>query len=198
MFDEMDSPFNEAFGKSPESPRPTPLRVRKTWQQTLTFWGTNLLVMPFVLVCYLTISAEGLRQMMGVFGMRLYKTPIPGAGLLRNYDGWDKLDIGSVAALLLCVSASYIWFRVFTELMGYGKFTEIRTKKPILFYLLTAFIGIMLIGDSAIFYFGLQSKAAGGWSETPFYIAPMATILYMAGLALLGAWHADYHCSGTV
>lgn len=198
MFDDLDAPFEQAFPQTPESKTQRPLRLRKTSSQLVAFWGTNCLVMPIVALCYLAVSAEGLRQIMTVFSMRLYKLPVPGAGLLQNYDGWNRLDLSTAMAMLLFGAITYIWYRVFTELMGSGDFLSHREKNPILFYLLAAIIGVLLLGDSAIFYFGLQSKASTGWGNTPEYVPAMATIIYMAGLALVGAWHADYHHSGTV
>jgi hypothetical protein len=198
MFHELD----QAFSKAPDDGFPAavarPLRLRKTMSQRVTFWGTNLLIMPFVALCYLTISAEGLRQMMGIFSMRLYKMPVPGAGLLRQWDGWNRLDLAMLMAMLLFGAVAYLWIRVFTELLGGGPIYERRNVAPALFYILSAMVGIILLGDCAIFYFGLESKAASGWSETPEYIPLVATVIYMAGLALIGAWHADYHCSGIV
>lgn len=201
MFDQLGS-FDQAFARTPDGggqlPDVKPLRVRKTWGQRIVFWGTNAVFMPFVALCYLTIGAEGLRQMMSIFSMRLYKTPIPGAGLLRQYDGWDRVDLAMLMALLLFAAVTFIWIRVFTELMGFGNLAERRAKNPVLFFLLTTIVAIIVLGDCAIFYCGLEAKATSSWGDTPEYVPAIATIIYMAGLALIGAWHADYHCSGTV
>lgn len=201
MFEELES-LEQAFARAPEggqgSPPVRPLRVRKTWKQMASFWTTNALVMPFIALCYLTVSAEGLRQMMAVFSMRLYKMPIPGAGLLRHYDGFDRIDLAMLMALLLFGAVTFIWIRLFKELMGGGSFQDRRAGNPVLYFLLLGIVGIVVVGDCAIFYFGLQSKAASSWTDTPAYIPFIATVIYMAGLALIGAWHADYHCSETV
>lgn len=196
MWDAMGS-FDQAFAKSPGG-QPPQLRMQKTLGEQIAFWGANTLLLPFIGVCYLVVSAEGLRQMMPVFATRLYKLPVPGAGLMRGYDGFDRLDLAIVMALLLCVAISFLWFRVFLELMGSGAYAGALRGKPVLFYLLASICGVILLGDATIFYFGLQSKAASGWSETPAYVPALATALYMTGLSLVGAWHADYHTNGTV
>lgn len=195
MFDTMEG-FNEAFGQSGDNA--PPLRLRKTAWQIGAFVVTNLLVMPLIGVCYLVISAEGLRQMMGVFATRLYKLPVPGAGMMRNYDGWDRLDLAIVMACLLFVSITYLWYRLFKELMGDGRWVSSRATNPVLFYLLASICGVILVGDAALFYYGLAAKSAGGWGQTPAFVPALATTLYMAGLAGVGAWHADFHSSGSV
>lgn len=199
MFDEieMGGDYDEAFSPAPEDGRRSP-QPRKTSSQQFAFWGANAFVLPLVALCYLTVSAEGLRQMMPAFSLRLYKTPVPGVGLLREYDGWDRIDLAMVVALLMFGAVAYLWRRVFVELMGSGSFIESRVEKPVLFYLLATVCGVVLLGDCAIFYLGLEARASSGWSDTPGYVPALATFLYMAGLALIGAWHADYACHGEV
>ena len=202
MFNRMDNMFDQAFAQPPDDDESTtsnqPLRRRKTLSQQIIFWSTNAVVLPLVAICYLTISAEGLRQMMPVFATRLYKTAIPGAGLLRHYDGWDRLDLSMLMALILFGAVTFIWVRVFMVLFDYEKLKVWQSKNPILFYMLTAIVGIVVLGDCVIFFYGLESKAASSWGNTPDAIPVIATILYIAGLALIGAWHADYHNSGIV
>lgn len=187
LFDDLA----DDFGDSPGTRRPA-----KRLTQKITFWAINALVMPLVALCYLTISAEGLRQLMGIFSLRLYKLPVPGAGLLRQYDGWNRLDLSMLMGLLLFGAVTFIWIRIFSELMGFGQLAKSRKQNAALFYLLLVVVTIIVLGDCAIFYFGLEAKAASSWGETPKYVSVGATIIYMAGLALLGAWHADYHCAG--
>jgi hypothetical protein len=195
MFDSMGG-FNQAFG--PPGVQTPPLRQRKTAWEMSTFVVANLLVLPLIAVCYLVVSAHGLREMMGVFATRLYKLPIPGAGMMKNFDGWDRLDLAIVMACLLFVSITYLWQRLFKELMGGGKWVTSRATNPVLFYLLVSICGVILLGDASLFYYGLAAKTSGGWGETPAFVPALATILYMAGLAGVGAWHADFHSSGTV
>lgn len=199
MLEELEA-LDQAYGPMADDGRPmpvAPLRRRKTLAQRIGFWGANVLFMPLVALCYLTVSAEGLRQMMPVFAMRLYKLPLPGAGLLRAYDGWNRLDLSMLMALMLLVAVSYLWIRVFSELIN-GQLLNRRDQNPILFFLLFAIALVVIACDAALFYYGVETRTASGWrsgSET----APIAaTIVFVAGLALVGAWHADYHTSGTV
>lgn len=189
--------FDQVFEQSPG--RGAILRRKKTLMQKMMFWLANALFLPLVALCYLTISAEGLRQMMPVFSLKLWKTPVPGAGYLRDYDGWNRLDLSMLMAFLLFGAVTMIWFYVFKFFMERGSLSRAQADSPVLFLLLSSVLSIILLGDCLIFYLGLESKAANSWgSETPDYIPLLATILYMAGLALIGAWHADYHRSQTV
>ena len=81
--------------------------------------------------------------------------------------------------------------------MGGGTFRAKLAGNPPLFWLLMSVVAIILVGDCVVFYLGLQTRASSSWTETPGYVPALATTLYMAGLALIGAWHADYHCSET-
>lgn len=197
MFENMGGGFDQAFPRTPES-QPQPIRLRKTLQQRLVFYSVNALVLPLVALCYLSISAEGLRQMMSVFAMRLYSLPVPGIGLMRQFDGWNRLDLAIVMSLLLYGAVSYIWFRTFKELMGFGELVSQRSSNPILVYLIASVVGVVILGDCFIFYYGLESKASSGWGNTPAFVPAAATLVYMSLLALVGAYHADYHYSGSV
>lgn len=175
-----------------------PIRHRKTLKERFVFWMANLFLMPIVAMCYLAIGAEGLRQLMPVFQMKIWKLPIPGAGLMQQYDGFDRADLGMVFALLLFVATTFVWIRLFKEVHGFGTIAQRRTQNPPLFFLLAAVAIIVLVGDAGIFYIGLEAKTANSWTQTPAYVPVAATAVYLAGLALIGAWHADYHCSGVI
>jgi hypothetical protein len=85
-----------------------------------------------------------------------------------------------------------------TIIAAFGTVAGQRKRAPVVFYLLTGLAGVIIFLDAALFYFGLASQTASGWSAAPAYVVPAATVLYTAGLALVGAWHADYHTSNTV
>ena len=201
MFDDFDS-FDQAFapvGAGDTSSTPvTPIRKRKSIRERIFFWSLNLVLLPIVGICYLTVGAEGLRKMMNVFSLRLYKLPVPGAEYLQYYSGFDKLDIAMLAALVLFVAVAILWVRIFRELHHLDQLTQRRKSNPILFYLLAIIATVIIVGDAGIFYVGLKSQTSNGWTETPESVPAVATILYSCGLALLGAWHADFHTSGRV
>ena len=98
-------------------------------------------------------------------------------------------------SILLFAVVTWLWTRIFVELQGFGTIADQRQTKPVIFYLLTFIAAVFIAGDALIFYVGLSTQASAGWSETPDYVAPAATLLYSCGLAVLGWWHADFKTS---
>ncbi len=174
---------------------PLPLRRRKTLKQRFVFWMANLLVLPVICLVYATIIADGLRVLLPIFQKRLYQLPIPGAGLARTYDGWNRADLAIVVSVLLFFVITWLWCRIFTELQGQGAIWSQRERSPLLFYLLAFIAGVIILLDAGLFYYGLESQTANGWTEAPDFVVPAATLIYCCGLALLGWWHSDYSTS---
>lgn len=193
--------FVEMFSRNPPqavSASPQLLRRRRTLGERIFFWLANAGLMPCVALVYLTVSAEGLRLLMPVFQMRLYKTPVPGAGLLRGFDGFDRLDLSMVLALILFSTVTALWIRIFRSLQDAGALAERHARNPILSYILAGIAAIIILGDAGLFYVGLNSQTSSSWSETPWFVAPAATVLFVAGTALIGVWHADHSQSSVV
>lgn len=195
MFDQLGS-FEPVYPRSEmdsrHQPATRPIRRRRTLRECLVFYLANAIIMPVVAVIYATIIAEGLRRLMAIFQTRIYKLPIPGVGLAKNYDGWDRLDLAIIMSLLLFVVVTWLWGRVFVELQGQGTIANKRHTQPVVFYLLSFIAATLILGDAAIFYVGLSTQASSGWNETPSYVAPCATVLYTCGLAVIGWWHSDW------
>ena len=162
-------------------------------KQLIIFWGVNALFVPLVALVYIVVVAEGLRMQMSVFAMRLYKLPVPGAGLLRQYDGFDRLDLAVPMSLMLFIAVSYLWIRFWKEVGPHGGIMAKRDAFPVYFWMQVAVACIIVLFDAGIFYLGLIAKASSSWSGTSTVVPLAATILYAAGLAMLGAWHADHH-----
>ncbi|MEO1527977.1 MAG: hypothetical protein AAFX06_21295 [Planctomycetota bacterium] len=198
MFDQMADAFDHGFTPvgSETSRSISPLKRRKSLKSRITFWLVNLLlVAPAIIVVYLTVVADGLRASIDVFATRLNKLPVPGAGMLAQFDGFDRIDIASVTALILCVTVSYLWYRIFIELSGHGRFNNPDQRQMILMWFFGVMAIVIIVGDALIFLAGMTGQASGwGGSSQPMCIG--ATVVYAFGLALLGGYHADYHTSG--
>ncbi|MEO1616657.1 MAG: hypothetical protein AAFV88_12445 [Planctomycetota bacterium] len=193
MFEQMGS-FDNGFSPVGSGEAGSISRRRKSLKSQLVFWFVNLfLVVPAIVVVYLTIVADGLRSTLAVFATKLSKLPIPGAGVLAEFDGFNRIDIASVTALILCVTVSYIWYRVFIELSGNGPLGRRGPGADILVWVLGVIAAILVIGDAFIFYAGMSSQASSGWNSTPQFVCIGATVVYTVGLAFLGGYHADYH-----
>ena len=194
--------FDEAFPQSPPaSGKPVqiaPLRRKKTLTQNLTFWGGNLLLTPLVCVVYVTVIAEGLRQLMAVFATRIHRLPLPGAKSLREFQGWSEVDLAVVMSVLIFVVVSFVWIRIFKVLIAWSDLADQGRRNPLLYGVLGFIALTILVTDILLFYWGLASKASSGWSDSPGFVAAAASVAYLASLALWGWWHADYHASGKV
>ncbi|QDV61989.1 hypothetical protein [Crateriforma conspicua] len=202
MFEQLGT-FDPVFPDVPEDtttvpPRTLPLKRRKTLRECCVFIFANLIIMPIVGLIYASVIAEGLRRLMPIFQLRIYKLPVPGLGIARDYDGWDRLDLAIVMSLLLFAVVTWLWMKVFIELQGFGTIADTRHTHPIVFFLLAGIATVIICGDALIFYVGLSAQSASGWTETPAYVAPAATTLYSCGLAVLGWWHADFKTSSLV
>lgn len=193
-FNSIHEAFNATKGRGDQPmPRRKMHRQRKSIGQIVAFYGLNLIVLPLVVLCYLTVGAEGLRETMGVFQTRVYRLAIPGASYLRDLDGWDKLDLAIPMALVLFIALGLLWKKVFVFLQDGSLITRQKQENPVLFYLMVGIVLIIVLGDAGIFYAGLSSSVASSWNENAGYIPAVATVIYGAGLALLGAWHAEFY-----
>jgi len=101
-------------------------------------------------------------------------------------------------ALVLFIALGLLWKKVFTFLQDGSLITKQKQENPVLFYLMVGIVLIVVLGDAGIFYAGLSSSVASSWNENTGYIPAVATVIYGAGLALLGAWHADYYKTESV
>jgi len=195
MFDGFKG-FDEAFADAPVAPvspgSVPPLRRRKSLKQRLVFYAANLFIMPIICLVYATIIADGIRHLMPIFRRRLYSLPIPGAGLARQYDGWDRADLAIIVSVLLFVVVTWVWTKVFVQLQQYELIAAQLARSPIVLRLLAFLAAVLVVGDAGIFYVGLASQNSAGWSEAPTWVVPAATLIYSSGIAVIGWWHSDY------
>lgn len=191
-FNQFDEAFMNGHGVPGTSRSPPPLRRRKTIRQVLGFYIANLCVMPIVGLVYASIIADGIRLLLPIFRRRLYQLPIPGAGLARQYDGFDKADLAIIVSILLFGVITWLWSKIWVELLGFGSVLSQRERNPIVFMMLVGIAGVILVLDAGIFYYGLAAQTSSGWNNAPDFIVPAATLIYACGLAVLGWWHADY------
>jgi len=171
-------------------------KIARTRFEKIKFFGMNLLLIPLVVVIYITINAEGLRAFMPFFGMPAYRLPIPGFSVLQEYDGWDRLDLGHITAFGLLILLSWIWAWVVKHLANGGDAEFEREIRPVLFYIWTL-VSTALIGiEAAVFFAGLVSFGGGLWSSTSWAVAFGVTALYMLGMLCIAKWHNDFKYGG--
>lgn len=190
-FEQFENVFPADPGNGDTVSPGTPPRRRKPKKETLAYWFINAAVGPGVGMIYLSVGAHGTRELLEVTRMRLYQLPIPSIGIIRGYDGWNRLDLALVFAGVLCLAVSILWFKIFDSLQTPGALAAKRERSPVLFYLHAAICAIVIVCDSGLFFVGLSSSS-DGWTDTPGYVPLLATLLFTASIALWGAWHADH------
>ncbi|MEM9409501.1 MAG: hypothetical protein AAGA30_00140 [Planctomycetota bacterium] len=198
-FDGIDEGADQAFamvGPDEDAAQPTATLLQsKTIKERVVFWLSNLLILPIVVISYVTIASDGLRRMLGGLAIRLHKLALPGAEYLESYSGFDRLDTATLASFALFVAVGILWVRIFRELQDVGELKLQRSRNPVRFFLLAIIAGTIILADSLIFYIGLSIQASSGWNDTPEWVPIAFTVLFMCSISALGAWHCDYHYS---
>ncbi len=188
MFDTFDPAFATAG--------PTrPLRRRKTLRQTTMFLLGNLCILPIMVVTHASVAGEGIRSSLPVFQRKLWSLPIPGASLARDYDGFDKLDLSFLAAVTLFAIAALVWRNLFLMLHEWSSRANDQEQHPLATLLIAGIYLSVIVADAVLFWAGIASQTTSDWSHTPEYVAPLATVLFTALVAVIAAWHADFHTS---
>jgi hypothetical protein len=196
-FAETFNSIHEAFVASKGSgglPQPNhrPHRKRKSLRKIIAFYLGNLIVMPAILLIYMTVSSAGLADMVEVLGTKIYQMPIPGASFLEAMDGWNKVSIAMVMAIVLAIVLTIVWKKVFEALQDPGRIQNLKKENPFLLYLVTAIYTLTILVDSTVFYIGLNSTFAASWNDQAQYIPLLATVMFSSILALMGAAHANH------
>ena len=162
-------------------------------QQIAAFFGLNLVVMPPVVLIYVTVVSKGLEITLPVLGTKLYRTGFPGIGALKQYDGFDRLTIATLMSLVLCIVLLMTYKKLFELLQSPGQLKLLRSENPVLFTIVAGIFSTVILADGAAFYAGVASELNSSWgSETSGAIPAVATVLYAATLASISLWHHDY------
>ena len=147
-----------------------------------------------MVVVYLTVVADGLRASIAVFGTSdSANFQFQGLDSWLNSMAFDRIDIACVTALILCVTVSYLWYRIFIELGGHGRFLGATGNQRVLMWFFAVIAAVLVVGDALLFYTGMSGQSASGWGGVSQNVCVGATVVYAVGLAFLGGYHADYH-----
>ncbi|WP_437207140.1 hypothetical protein [Planctomicrobium sp. SH664] len=188
QFDQFDRAFSQ-------NGAPPPLRRRKSFREISAFGLGNLLLLPMLIVIHASVAGEGIAKALPVFQRKLHSLPIPGAAYARNYQGFDKIDLSFVAAVGLFFIATLAWRKLFLILAQAGGSLRSTGAAPSTSLIQLGISLCIIVADAALFWAGLASQSASGWSDSPAYVAPLATLLFTAITASVAAWHADFHTS---
>ncbi|WP_145386143.1 hypothetical protein [Stieleria neptunia] len=176
---------------------PKAIRRRKPFKTVLKFWTVNLIAAPILFTLCLSVAAQGIRELVSVMQTRLYRLPFPGAEMLRDYQGFERLDLSHLASALLFLAVTFIWMRVIEEAKGLGPVSQYLQSHPIAFWIYATIAAVIIVVDGVVFYFGLAARS-NAWTETSIYVPIGCTLLYVAGTAAFAAFHQDYHQSDQI
>jgi hypothetical protein len=191
--------FDQAYapmGRDEKTARPvSSIPIRKSIKEHVVFWSLNAIILPIVAICCLSIGADGMASMLPVLATKIHNLPLPGAEFLEAYSGFSRLNLAMLASIALFIAVAMLWVRIFRELQDIGTLRMLKNENPIRYLLLTSIAFAIIAADAGVIFVGLQSQASSGWSDVPAYVPWAVTGLYMCSLALLGAWHCDFHYS---
>jgi len=154
----------------------------------LLLW--NALTLPSIGIIYTVVNAQGIRAHMPVFGIRLYKIPLPGFSMLRDYEGTYRLDFAHVFAFILLLTVWCLWIVIVRGLLyGHDEVADPRFHPTRYFTLVYSLAAIIIPGDAIIFYAGLSDRVDSLWAGPNAFVPIIATVIYMAILAFIGMVH---------
>jgi|GEM_PF-3807752 len=168
----------------------------RTQKAKTKFLLQNLLLTGFVFAVCMTINAEGLRDLVPSLAVRVYRSPIPGTGILASYDGWNRLDFAHMFAVILVGFASRVWGWLYKHMADKGGSAIEREDQPLLFFT-TLIIAISLVALEAVtFFLGLMLFGGGGWEGSSIVGCLVLTFIYTGLLLAIAKWHNDFKYGG--
>ena len=142
-------------------------------------WLVRIPFFLVLIVIYLTISAEGLRNLFDTAAIPLHKTGLWPLTYLGNFEETRKLDLAHVLcmALLVCVYVSWemiVWFYI-AEL-------PLTNAKRVVW----AGGSLVLLCDAVLFWIGVSQSAFFG--DSSYFSATLITVLYVGMLLLVATF----------
>ena len=122
------------------------------------------------------LTAEGLRLVIPSSAQRISKLPFLGS--FDGYEGWHRLSLAHILALLLVVSCFLLWTMVLESWLTPGEAEAEGFDPERLRRVMVPLAVVILGGDGFLFYCGIS---AGGWSGSAVSgSALIATTVYAA------------------
>lgn len=142
-------------------------------------WAWKVFTLPPMGVIYVAVISEGLRFLVPALGQKLWKLPIPGFSLLRDYEWSHRLDLAYFLALFLLVAVCVLWELALALYLGFELPFERAVAKPDNYRRLVVILAVAVLGgDACLFYCAMTQLA---WSGNSFSIpALLATVCYLA------------------
>ncbi|MFO0826139.1 MAG: hypothetical protein U0792_23985 [Gemmataceae bacterium] len=142
-------------------------------------WGLRLLLVPLLLILYLTFSAEGLRNFSDVAATPLYKTGLWPLTVLGQFAETRKVDVAHLMCGLLMIVVWVSWEMLIEMYVN---------KKTLnnLWRIIWIAGAVVLVGDAVLFWNGLAHSGLLGGSGV--FSATVITAVYVAMMMLIATW----------
>jgi len=147
----------------------------------------TVFVIPLLGMIYWIVNSQGIRISIPIFGMKLYKIPIPGFSFLEHYKGLRDLDLAHVFAIFMLFAVWSLSVRLLKILL-FGYETDQRINAEFHLRFLYCVFAVVIICDVIMFFRGIGDQGAllaGSGSLTPL----IATIGYTGLLAFVAYVH---------
>lgn len=151
--------------------------------ETLKFKAVawKVFTLPPIMIVYIMLVAPGLRFIAPEFGVKLHKFPLPGFSYLRHYEGFDRMDLAHIFAVIMLVAVWYFLLKLMTIVFD-DKFyfaNKSWNSEPYSWFVLAAGL-VLLVIDCVLFYTSLTCHGSV-WGGSVFsFSATLATLLYLS------------------
>ena len=152
--------------------------------KSITF---SLLVIPVLGMIYWVCNSQGVRISLPIFGMKLYRIPIPGFSFMQHYQNLRDLDLAHVFAIFM-LFAVWVLSIALLEMFLFGVRADERLNMKCHIRFLYCISAVIIISDIVMFYRGIADQ--GGLLDASGGLTPViATVGYTGLLAFVAYVH---------
>lgn len=137
--------------------------------------------LPPIMIVYIMLVAPGLRFIAPEFGVKLHKFPLPGFSYLRHYEGFDRIDLAHIFAVIMLVAVWYFLLKLMTIVFADQFFFADKrwNSGPYSWFVLGTGLALLAI-DCLLFYTSLTCHGSVFGGAVFSFSATLATALYLA------------------
>ena len=147
----------------------------------------SLIVIPVVGTIVWIVNSQGIRISIAIFGMKLYKIPIPGFSYLGNFKNLRDLDLAHAFAIFM-LFAVWMLSVALLEMLLFGVDDDKRMNVNNHIRFLFCISGVVILSDIVMFYRGIADQ--GGLLDSGGGLTSLiATVGYSGLLAFVAYVH---------
>ena len=144
----------------------------------LKSWAWKIFTVPIIWLMYCVLISEALRYLLPVLATRIHKLPLPFVSYLRYWEGFHRLDIAHLFAILLCMAVWFLWVEILTAFLSNERSVERSGWNPDAYRCFVNLLGgVVLSCDAILFYIAVTQL---DWGSSRFsFAALVATAIYL-------------------